>query len=206
MNIQRFKGLAALVVGLTLPWCGQAAGFHFPVGVAYSSGFAKATDDLTRFYENAGYTIDHQIKIPLGLTLSPYYEWDFGLGVGLSVGPLGFLSIEEQLYSSTSWQSDTHLSYIVPIGADVRYTFFRDKTFAPYLRVGFRYPIVGGPNLDGSNIGPFGAVGVELWRTKKVGMGLEIGYDASKITLQGPNNQKGEVTYAGFTAGISILF
>ena len=60
-----------------------------------------------------------------------------------------------------------------------------------------------------------GAVGVELWRTKKVGMSLEVGYDTSEIkvkyTASGDHNlpagnYSDKVTCPGFTVGLSVVF
>jgi hypothetical protein len=53
-------------------------------------------------------------------------------------------------------------------------------------------------------------VGVEFWRTKRVGMSFEVGYDASEIkvkytTLEGANLSK-NVTFGGFMAGLSVVF
>ena len=73
-----------------------------------------------------------------------------------------------------------------------------------------RYPIVGGQNVSSSDVGPFGAIGIEFWHTKPVGMGIEAGYDASRITVKGPaggplpNTKK--VTFAGFNASLFVRF
>ena len=199
-----------MLIGLGLQPSTQAGDFHFPVGVSYASGIEDATDKLADFYRQDGYQV-HQIDVPFGLTLNPYYELNNGLGVGVSVGPTAFIDVDEKRYYETGPSSDnTKFSYAVPIGGFVRYTLFRDRTIAPYVRVGVHYPLAGGDNLESSQVGPFGAVGVELWRTKRVGMSFEVGYDSSEIrvkytTLEGANVSR-NVTFGGFMAGLSVVF
>ena len=178
----------------------RAGSFHFPVGISYASGIQDAADKLSDFYKQDGWDVD-RITIPVGLTLNPYYEWDNGLGVGVSVGPTAFMFVDEKRYGYGSSSDTTKFSYAVPVGGFVRYTLFRDRAVAPYIRAGVRYPLAGGDNLESSQVGPFGAVGVEFWRTRKVGMSIEVGYDASEIkvkytTLAGANLSK-NVTFGG---------
>jgi hypothetical protein len=201
---------AALVIaaalGLALPTPGLAGGsFHFPVGLAYSDGAYDAMNDILDGYEaDWGASIDNRIVIPVGLTFNPYYEWDFGLGIGIGIGPtcMTFASLENGSGDSL----DTKFTFIMPIGMDVRYTLLNKKDISPYVRVGFRYPIAAGDNISSSSDpGVFGAVGVEFWRTKTVGMGVEIAYDDSTVKIESSAGRK-SVTFAGFTAAISVVF
>jgi hypothetical protein len=209
MKTRCAKWTVAMLIGLGFQPSTQAGSFHFPVGVSYASGIEDATDKLADFYRQDGFHVD-RIDVPFGLTLNPYYELDNGLGAGVSVGPTAFIFVDEKLYGNESYSDTTRFSYAVPVDGFVRYTLFRDRTIAPYVRVGVRYPLAGGDNLESSHVGPFGAVGVELWRTRKVGMSFEVGYDASEIrvkytTLEGANLSR-NVTFGGFMAGLSVVF
>ena len=197
------RNICTLLIGLGLPGPIQAGQFHFPLGITYASGIDDAVNKLDDLYTAAGYSFDENVVIPIGLSFSPYYEFDSGLGIGLHAGPTSFIVIET---TTGFFSSDTDVSYIIPVGADLRYTFLREKNVSPYLRVGVRYPIVGGPNLDSSEVGPFGAVGLDFWRTKKIGMGAEIGYDASQVTVKGPIGNTKDLTFAGFTATVFVRF
>lgn len=189
---------AVLVAGLALGVAGPATAgsFHFPVGFAYTQGAGEILDSL-----DATWHYDEKFVWPIGLTLSPYYEFDCGLGVGVGLGPTALVFVDDDKYFFKD-----RFSYAIPVGADVRYTFFRDKNVSPYVRVGFRYPIAGGDDIDGSQPGPFGAAGVEFLRTKKVGVGLEFAYDGSEVTTVGLRGEKDDVTFSGFTVSIQALF
>ena len=216
MKIHYIKWIIAILIGLGLQQTTRAGSFHFPVGISYASGIQDAADKLSDFYKQDGWDVD-RITIPVGLTLNPYYEWDNGLGVGVSVGPTAFIFVDEKRnyygYGYGYSSDTTKFSYAVPVGGFVRYTLFRDRAVAPYIRAGVRYPLAGGDNLESSQVGPFGAVGVEFWRTKKVGMSIEVGYDASEIKVKYTSppygngiNGSQKVTFGGFMAGLSVVF
>lgn len=208
------------IAGIGQPSPARAEGrFHFPVGIAYSYGIHTATDKLFDLYQQDGFDVT-RIDIPVGLILNPYYEWQTsigGIGAGVTVGPTMFLVVDEKTDYGYGSSDNVKFSYVVPVGAFVRYTPWPKATFAPYVRAGVKYPFAGGDNLESSSVGGFGAVGVELWRTKKVGMSLEVGYDSSQIkvkytsTLGGGGLTTGttysdKVTSPGFTVGLSVVF
>jgi hypothetical protein len=130
---------------------------------------------------------DPRFTWPIGLTLHPYYEFRFGLGVGGSVGPfiLGYISVVGSggFFGDSFERNDTF--FIVPAGPDVRYTLLRGTNASPYVRAGFRYPIVAGDIVGNGRAGSFAAVGVELFRRKAVQLGLEVGYDAWEVEVTG---------------------
>ena len=100
----------------------------------------------------------------------------------------------------------------MPVGGFVRYTPWPESKVSPYVRVGVKYPFAGGDNFESSQAGAFGAVGLEFWRTKKVGVSLEAGYDTSEINVKytGQNKLAGnfseKVTLPGFTVALSVVF
>lgn len=208
MNARSVRHVLPTLLIAGLSWSVSAGQWRFPVGLSYSQGIWDASDKIFDLYEDAGWHVDDRTIVPVGLTFSPYYEWDCGFGAGLSLGPAAFIFVDEQndYYYYHHDHDDYEVSAIVPIGADVRYTFFRDRVVSPYLRVGIRYPIVGGHNVDGSEPGPFGAVGLTWWRDKAIAMGVEFGYDASEVTVKGPDGTKKEVTFGGFMAGVFFEF
>lgn len=178
----------------------QAGRFHFNLGLNYVDGINEVSDGLKDIY---GAAYDEDIVVPVGLTLNPYYEFESGLGIGVVVGPASLIAIR-QIGGGTD---STDVSYIVPVGAEVRYTLLRDKALSPYVKAGFRYPIAGGNNIDSSSLGFFGAAGVEFLHEKAVGFGLEIAYDTSEVTLTRPGTTlTKDVKYPGLTAGLFIRF
>jgi hypothetical protein len=203
------------IAGMGLSPSARAEGrFYFPVGIAYSSGIHTATDKLFDLYKQDGFDVT-RVDIPVGLILNPYYEWQTsigGIGAGVTVGPTMFIVVDEKTDYGYRSSDNVKFSYMVPVGAFVRYTPWPKATFAPYVRAGVKYPFAGGDNLESSSVGGFGAVGVELWRTKKVGMSLEVGYDSSQIKVKytGQNalsgNYSEKVTCPGFTVGLSVVF
>ncbi len=183
-----------LVFGMAGEDSARAGQFHFQAGLSYVQGAYEVRDRL-----DDNFNLSDQFVWPVGLTLSPFYELDCGFAIGLSIGPASVIAIEES--------DENDYSFILPVGADVRYTFFRHHQIAPYLRAGVRYPIVGGDYLDSGEVGAFGAVGVEFWRQKKVQMVLEAGYDSSSVKVErGPLGGDRRATYAGFMAGVGVKF
>jgi hypothetical protein len=209
MKLRRIICVMAVVSGFFLPRFAQAGQFFFPVGLSYSYGSQQLTDKLADFYRNDRYDVD-QVNIPIGLSFNPFYEWDFGLGVGVSIGPTAFVAVDEKTYFGSTDTDTIRFSYAVPVGGFVRYTLFRHKTVSPYIRVGVRYPFAGGDNFESSKVGPFGMVGVDIWRDKKMGMSVEVGYDASEVkvkyTTSAGSTLSDKVPFSGFTATLSVLF
>ena len=160
MKIRQLTGVIALLIGIGSQCSLQAGQFFFPVGISYASGISDATDKLYDFYKQDGWDVD-RIDVPIGLTLNPFYEWDSGIGVGLTVGPTAFIVVDEKTIGEGSSTDNVKFSYAVPVGGFVRYTLWRDRTVSPYVRAGVKYPLAGGDNLESSDVGPFGAVGVE---------------------------------------------
>ena len=221
MNIRKYACLSTVLLGLSPQPAARAGDFYYPFGVGISSGHIDVFDRIEDSYRAAGFNIAHSTLVPVGLSFSPYYEFDFGLGVGLSLGPTAFFDVHEQNYGGPSGgpgggpgggpmgNDNNKFSYIVPVGADVRYTFLRDRVISPYAKVGIRYPIAGGDNLSSfSRPGPYGGVGVTFMHTRWMAFGVEFGYDASQVTVKGSGLFGGgsRVTYSGFTGSLFVEF
>jgi hypothetical protein len=147
-----------------------ALDWRFPVGLSYTSGLNEVADAME---DNFGLS-DNWVW-PVGLSFQPYAEFEFGLGIGASLGPLALVIVDR------GWETD--VSYMVPLGLDVRYTFFRKGNASPYVRAGFKYILAGGDFLDSGDPGVFGAVGVEFLRKKRVNLGLEVAYCSAEVEV-----------------------
>jgi hypothetical protein len=220
MNTRNSKWLLAILLAAGLPgkvraqdYYSPMANFHFPVGVGISSGHFEVFDEIKNLYRNAGFQVHDDLLVPVGLSFSPYYEFPCGFGLGLSLGPTAFFEVHEETFVGGPGRPgpqphEDRFSYIVPVGADVRYTFLRQCNVSPYIRAGVRFPIAGGDNLGDGQVGPYVGAGVELFRTTRIAGGIEFGYDASRVRVNGPNNFGGtsKVTYSGFTGSLFVVF
>jgi len=214
MKIRKYACLSAVLLGVSLQPAARAGDFYFPIGVGISSGHVDVFDRIEDSYRAAGFRITHSTLVPVGLSYNPYYEFDFGLGVGLSLGPTAFFDVHEQNFGGPGGgrmgNDNDKFSYIVPVGADVRYAIFRDRVISPYAKVGIRYPIAGGDNLSSSSRpGPYGGLGVTFMHTRWIAFGIEFGYDASQVTVKGSGLFGGggsRVTYSGFTGSLFVEF
>jgi hypothetical protein len=205
-------GWLAAVVGLGITATSQAADqgiqFKFPIGFSFVNGAYDVNSKLKSSFTENGYTVTDDFVWPIGLTFNPRVEFPFGLGLGAVVGPTEFMVVGKNHFGgSTSWSDTTELNYIIPVGGYAQFNFFKDRPVSPFIRAGVRYPITGGDNFSSGKAGPFGTVGVEFYRNKKVGFGVEAGYDASEVQVNanvGGANKK--ATPIGFNAGIFVLF
>jgi hypothetical protein len=183
--------------------------FMFPVGLTYVNGAFDLNDALEDSLEANGYTVTDNFVWPVGLSFNPRVEFPFGLGVGLALGPAEFLVVDKDNNGDDDDfdNDDVNVSFSVPVGGYLQYNFLRDKTVSPYARVGVRYPITGGDYIKSGSVGAFVAVGVEFYRTKKVGFGAEVGYDWSEVEVSaGPVGGEHTVKPIGFNVSIFALF
>lgn len=165
--------------------------WRFPVGL----GGVTAFDDIADRYEAnlraKGYTVDADGAFPVGISFQPYVEFQTGLRLGCGVGPATFLWYEEDTdvdyrgyhrkYDDDN--NDVHF-YDVPLNMTIGYTFMPTADISPYVRGGFIYHIADGDYVEGVTPGLFGAVGIEFFRNNRVGCGVEVGYDTSRIEFE----------------------
>lgn len=57
-------------------------------------------------------------------------------------------------------------------------------SISPYVRVGGRKHLASGDYVEGTTAGFFGGIGLEFLRDRRVGIGMEISYDASEVELE----------------------
>jgi len=167
----------------------STGGFKFQIGLTYVnlSKLKNAIED-----NNPNYSVD--TIWPVGISFNPYYEFNNGLAIGLEVGP-------------GVWATGDASFYLIPVGADVRYTFMRDKAVSPYVRAGIQYIFAGGDFVDSSGVGFYGKVGLEFKHSSRVSWGLEAGYSSTGVdVLAGGGHDTKTVKPYEFTAGVFVRF
>lgn len=190
------KLLCTVVVVVGIGSAASAEGFRFPVGLTYMSGWSDVVD----FHKDVLHA-DADFVVPVGLSFAPYYEFACQGRLGLSLGPIGIIMMQDSYGGSsdvTYWD--------VPIGADCGYSFIKDGKTSPYVRVGFRYHIANGDFVDKSTPGAAAGVGVEFFRKSPIGMGVEVGYDASEVTLRDDGHAQTKVKPSEVTVSLRAIF
>lgn len=168
--------VAALCAMTAIPV--RAADFRFPLGLTYESGFQNVVD----WYEDAiGAEVD--FFLPVGLAFAPYVEFDHGSRIGLDIGPIAFISISEESYYGSDYESSDETFWDVPVALSYGFTFIPRAKVSPFARVGIKQHIADGEAVESTSPGPFAAFGVEFGRQSAVGFGLELGYDGSEIEM-----------------------
>jgi len=143
-------------------------GFRFALGLTYMSGLTEVSDFIFDEVD-----AEDELVVPVGLSFVAGYEFSHGSRIAFDLGPAAVILLNSEL---EYWD--------VPLGLSYGFTFIPAASVSPYARVGFKYHIVGGGDWVGdSTPGFFVAAGIEFARTKPVGFGLEIAYDASEINL-----------------------
>jgi hypothetical protein len=154
-----------------------AGGFHFDIGLTFASGMLDVRQKVVDVYAANNDPINCFV-IPVGLTFDAYYEFPIGLGIGANLGPTTICE------GNNDFGGNPPSFIILPVGLDVRYTFFNDQKISPYVRGGFRYPLaIGDPVSFSPQIGAFGAVGLIFHRENHRLVGLEVAYDNSQLDI-----------------------
>jgi hypothetical protein len=153
----------------------MAAEWKYTIGFTYQSGYSDVTD----YYEDRlGVELD--FKWPIGVNFSPYMIFEGGHMVTFDVGPITMIWAE--LSGSSSSDSIYHMD--IPIGANYGYMFMRDGKVSPYVKVGARYRIALGDGPESSSIGPYGAVGLEFLKNRRVNLGVQVDYDGAEVEFE----------------------
>jgi len=166
-------------------------GFKFQLGLAYVSGMQDLADKIE--LNNPMYKVD--VLVPVGLTMSGYYDFANGMAFGLNVGP-----------ACAAVGGDANF-YILPVGADVRYTFMEESSVSPYLRAGIEKNFVSGDFISDASVGFVGAVGLEFGHSKSFSWGVEAGYNSSEIKVNaGGGHPSANVKPMEFTLSVFMRF
>jgi len=183
-----------------------AGGLRGRVQLSYVSGMDDLADqyeDNIEYEESLGWHVAYvdvdTFIWPVGISASGYYQWDSGLTLGMGVGPFMYLIAD-------GWVDD-YLYWEVPVNATVGYVFGPDNPISPYVRAGPSYHLAGGDFYDQSNIGFFGAVGLEFFRRESIALGVEASYDSAEVDIDDSrtNGTKG-IKPAEFSIGLFIMF
>lgn len=175
----------------------QADEWRFAAGYTYASGFSDVVDLFKEDVNNSGYVVTDVSYQPLGLSASPYYQFDSGFGIGGSVGPLAIIS------------ADPYFFMDIPLGIDGRYTFNLSGAASPYVRAGVRQHAAQGDFVESSTPGLFGAVGLEFLKEKgrRICGGVEIAYDGATIEMEKVRTHGTEsVTPGGMMLSLFVVF
>jgi hypothetical protein len=196
---------------------GSTTEYHFEVGLTYASGLKNVVDQM-----KTNFGLEDDSSIPIGLRISAYAKTESGFGIGAGIGPCEFYNVRTYRYRSDRRSNDSyyyddgyysrdnyddHWSYVIPVFADLRYYFPRTSLMAPYVRAGVAYPISGGDHLGAGTPGPVAALGAQVWSQRYVSIGIELGYDDSKVRIKsGPFHREEKVRSGEFTISVYAAF
>jgi len=208
-NVLRF---AALLTCLGLPLVARTGiipspaasntEYHFEFGLTYASGVENVINQMEK---NFGFNRDNSSSI--GLKLSAYAKMESGLGFGVGVGPCTYIEVRDDNHYYYHHNDNVKTSYIIPVFADVRYYFPRAGFLTPYVRAGVAYPISGGDFIGAGDPAPVVALGANVWEHRIVAIGIEAGYDASKVRVKsGYLHESEKVRPTEFTLSVFAAF
>jgi len=178
----------------------SAGEMRYQINLSYVDGLNDLGDLIEENWEqdrlDEGYwAADADVIVwPVGVSFSPYYQWDSGLRVGAGIGPIVAIFGD--------------LDYVeVPLSARVGYAFNPSGSMSPYVFAGPSYHIASGDYVDGSNLGVVVGGGVELVKRDNFVVGIEATYDSAEVDID-------DVTRGGtqgiktteFSVGVFFLF
>jgi hypothetical protein len=149
-------------------------------GLTLASGVIEMNDRFENTL-NAG----QDFYWPAGLRLEGGVEFAvckfYSLEVDVNAGPVTFVAVQ----SFGLGGNDDYAALLVPIGFSLRNTFLPEKPVSPYVRVGVSYIglIDRGdvPLLANSRPGLDVAAGIEFFRNRRFGFGLEGGWNGAEL-------------------------
>lgn len=166
----------------------QAATYNwrFPVGISGISAYKDVVDLHEDNLKLKSRDVDKHGHWPIGLSFQPHVEFNSGLRIGAGLGPATFVWFDEDNDDDDddNFDDDDVHFYDVPLNLTVGYTFLPTSDISPYVRAGLVYHIAGGDYVEDIRPGVLGAVGIEFFRNRRVGCGIEFGFDTSKIEFE----------------------
>lgn len=195
--------------------------FHVEVGFTYASGMNNVVNQLEK-----NFGLEEDESFPVGFKVSAFAKFPSGFAVGGGFGPCQYFRVRTynpnhgSYYSQNYYYDDYYYdngyrysydseetSYLIPVFADIRYYFSCDSVITPYVRAGIAYPISGGDFLSAGTPGAIGAVGAQFVETRYFAMGLELGFDDSRVQVKsGPFHPKEKVRPTEFTISLFATF
>jgi len=142
------------------------------VGLSYVSGFSDVVDAYKDNLEAEGYAITDDVEsFPIGIAFNPNYEFDSGFRLGAGLGPLMMILGDRE-----------HIE--IPLALKAGYSFTPSAGTSPYILAGVSYHYASGDYVDSSSPGAMAAVGIEFFRDKPVGFGVELAYDGAEVDIE----------------------
>ena len=179
------------------PGLAAAGEWRFPVGLTYVSGVGDIVDQYEDNLQAEGYETEKTESVPVGLSFQPYYSFDSGLGIGVGFGPTMMIFGDVDFFN-------------LPVNVCLRYTIAPKANTSAYLRAGASHNLASGDYVASSKVGFVGALGIEFLRHKRVGIGIEVGYDSSTIELDDLrafySNDTNTYTPTGFMVSVFAVF
>ena len=184
------KKIISLLVAVLILTCGNAVfaseGWNFALGINYVDGLDELVDRYEENMVNEGYYSVDTVEIPVGLSFTPYYQYENGMQICAGIGPIVWLTGDAE-----------HFEFPARFG--VGYSLFKDADMSPYLRGGLSYHFASGDYVEGSSAGFFGSVGVELAKFDNGGsIGIEFTVDTAEVDVEVIDNSG----FGGSTEGI----
>jgi hypothetical protein len=159
----------AMTIGLLASSAAHAGDWGFGVGVSYASGIRDVADHYEENLERAGFDVDVDVRVPLGLGAKASYLWNSDVRVDFGLGPMFFISGDVNHFE-------------LPISATVGYSFLSGTAWSPYVRAGVVYHYVDGDQYSSTSPGLLAAVGIELTH-----FAFEIATDRSEVEFDALN-------------------
>jgi hypothetical protein len=193
MSSRKMIGVWISIVLATASTVCSAGDWKFPVGLTYVSGFADIVD-----YHEDQVDADTSYAVPVGLSFSPHYEFDYGGRLGIQLGPIAIL-----MYDAYGDESDMFVD--VPFILTFGHTLLPKASVSPYVRAGLAVHLVTGDFVGDETPGFFVAGGVEFMRDRPVALQLEAAYDSATVETASRSGPE-DTELHGLTISIRAVF
>ena len=178
----------------------SAGEMRYQINLSYVDGLKELGDLVEANWEqdrlDEGYwAADADVVVwPVGISFSPYYQWDSGLRVGAGIGPIVAIFGDVDHFE-------------VPVSARVGYAFNPEGSVSPYVFAGPSYHFASGDYVDGSNLGVVVGGGVELFKGDSFVMGVEAAYDTAEVDIDDVRMGGTQgIRTTEFSVGVFFLF
>lgn len=162
----------------TAPNADPASGdakMNWEVSLTYAAGIDKVIDQM-----ETNFGVSKRSAWPVALKFGGYDQLANGWCFGGSIGPCE-LFVVDQVGSGFSGRNN---NYIIPVTIDARYILGGYGKEKVYVRAGLTQPLTSGDYIGSGKLGPTVAIGSEFWHGSSVSLGMEVGYDGSKVEVK----------------------
>ncbi|MBW2637079.1 MAG: hypothetical protein JRC86_06090 [Deltaproteobacteria bacterium] len=161
-----------IVTGFLFSGLVNAEEWRLPLALTYTTGHEDVNEIIeTNNSIGEGTTDSDSGYIPASISFQPYLQLDNGLRLGAGIGPV------MATFGDVSF-------YDIPINLNAGYTFNPAANISPYFRAGLVNHILSGDYVKGSNPAFFMGIGVEFFRLRDIGLGVELAYDTSRLSVE----------------------